>query len=133
MRELGDLEAAVMDRLWTWQRPATVREVLEGLAPDRKLAYTTIMTVLDNLYRKNIVTREADGRAYRYTPVRSREDYRAELIAAVLANTEDRTVPLLRFVEQLTPDEVGRLRAALDASELERVPDRPHARRRRKR
>lgn len=116
VRELGDLEAAVMDRLWTWERPATVREILEALQLDRKLAYTTVMTVLDNLHRKRVVARESNGRAYLYTPVQGRADYRAELIATVLADTEDRTVPLLRFVERLTPEETHRLRAALEAS-----------------
>ncbi|MBA3741616.1 MAG: BlaI/MecI/CopY family transcriptional regulator [Sporichthya sp.] len=114
MRQLGDLEAVVMDRLWAWGRPALVREVLEDLSLDRKLAYTTVMTVMDNLHTKGVLSRVPDGRAYRYTPVRSRAEHSAELIAAVLADSEDRTAPLLRFVEQMTPAELNRLRAALD-------------------
>lgn len=115
MRQLGELEAAVMDRLWAWEGPATVREVLDDLAAERKLAYTTVMTVMDNLHRKGILTREVDGRAYRYRPARSRAEYGAELIATVLADSDDRTVPLLRFVERLTPAELRRLRQALDS------------------
>ena len=114
MRQLGELEAAIMDRLWTWQQPATVREVLTDLSGERKLAYTTVMTVLDNLHRKGVVAREPDGRAFRYTPVQDRAEYSAELIAAVLADADDRTIPLLRFVDQLTPAEVDRLRSALE-------------------
>lgn len=114
VRQLGELEAVVMDRLWAWEHPATVREVLDDLSRDRKLAYTTVMTVMDNLHRKGVLTREPDGRAYRYTPARTRAEHNAELIAAVLANSEDRTAPLLRFVEQMTPAEVKRLRLALD-------------------
>ncbi len=102
-----------MDRLWSWERPATVREVFDVLARDRKLAYTTIMTVMDNLYRKGVLTREQTGRAYRYSAVRSRSEHTAELIASVLAESDDRTAPLLRFVERLSPDEVARLRASL--------------------
>jgi predicted transcriptional regulator len=117
LRKLGDLEAVVMDRLWTWKRPATVREVLDDLARDRTLAYTTVMTVMDNLHRKGLLTREVDGRAYRYTAVRTKADYTAELISSVLADSDDRTVPLLRFVENMTPQEVARLRAALEAVE----------------
>ena len=117
LRQLGDLEALVMDRLWAWERPATVREVLDDLARDRKLAYTTVMTVMDNLHRKGVVTREVDGRAYRYTPVRTKADHTAELIASVLADSGDRTAPLLRFVENMTPQEVARLRASLDGIE----------------
>lgn len=105
-----------MDRLWSWGRPASVREVLEDLSQDRKLAYTTVMTVMDNLHTKGVLSREADGRAYRYTPVRSRAEHSAELIATVLAGSEDRTAPLLHFVEQMTPAELTRLRAALTES-----------------
>ena len=123
MRQLGDLEAAVMDRLWLWRRPTTVREVLEDLAPERKLAYTTIMTVMDNLHRKGLLTREQDGRAYRYSTVRSRSEHTADLIASVLAKSDDRTAPLLRFVERLNPDEVARLRASLEALEAASAPD----------
>lgn len=107
----------VMDRLWTWEHPATVREVLEDLARDRKLAYTTVMTVMDNLHRKGVLTREVDGRAYRYTPLRTKADHTAELIASVLADSDDRMAPLLRFVENMTPPEVARLRASLDGVE----------------
>ncbi len=103
-----------MDRLWAWDHPATVREVLDNLNQDRTLAYTTVMTVMDNLHRKGVLTRVVDGRAYRYRPAHSRAEYSAELIAGILVDAEDRAAPLLRFVEQMTPEEVGRLRAALD-------------------
>ncbi|MBI4939380.1 MAG: BlaI/MecI/CopY family transcriptional regulator [Actinobacteria bacterium] len=116
MRRLGDLEAAVMDRLWVRDRAVSVREVLEDLNQDRALAYTTVMTVLDNLHRKGLVTRTQSGRAYLYVPVRSRAEHAADLIAGVLEQTADRTVPLLHFVQSLTPQEMHRLRTALDAS-----------------
>ena len=103
--------------LVTAGRGATVREVLDDLNRDRPLAYayTTVMTVMDNLHRKGVLAREPDGRAYRYTPVRDRAEHSADLIAAVLTDSGDRTEPLLRFVERMTPAEVARLRAALDA------------------
>lgn len=77
---LGTLERVVMDRLWSWGRPATVREVRDDLAEERDLAYTTVMTVMDNLHRKGELTRERHGRAYLYLPARSREDWSAGLI-----------------------------------------------------
>ena len=51
-----------MDVLWRAQGPLKVREVLERLDTGRVLAYTTVMTVLDNLHRKDWVTRERDGK-----------------------------------------------------------------------
>ena len=58
MRQMGQLEAAVMHRLWDWDRPASVREVVDDLQRERKIAYTTVMTVLDNLHRKGLVHRQ---------------------------------------------------------------------------
>lgn len=102
-----------MERLWRWDRPAAVREVLEDLQQDRQLAYTTVMTVLDNLHRKGMVLREKTGRAYMYRPTRSRESYTAELMEQVLARTSDRRGALLRFVEQMSEAEVAELRGTL--------------------
>lgn len=130
MRQLGELEAAVMDRLWAWARPATVREVLDDLNQDRQLAYTTVMTVMDNLYRKGLLSRVADGRAYRYSTTQSRAEHSANLIAAVLADADDRTAPLLRFVDQMSPAEVERLRASLEAGRDDRLGSRTDGRHR---
>lgn len=113
VRQLGNLEALVMERLWTWDRPVAVREVLEDLQRDRAVAYTTVMTVMDNLFRKGILTRELDGRAYRYRPVRSREQHTAELMEQVLATGGDAGATLLHFVERMPPEEVSQLREVL--------------------
>lgn len=113
MRGFGELEAAVMERLWSWGRPAIVREVLEDLRKERDLAYTTVMTVMDNLYRKGWLTREREGRAYRYQPVATRQDYNAELMREVLSGSGDQAGTLLRFVENATPEEAEAIRRAL--------------------
>ena len=72
MRQLGELEAVIMDRQWEWGRPALVREVVDDLREGRPLAYTTVMTVMENLYRKGRLRRCRDGRAWRYEPTGSR-------------------------------------------------------------
>ena len=63
MRQFGELEAVIMHRLWAWGRPALVREMVDDLQKDRQIAYTTVMTVMDNLYRKGWLRRRRDGRA----------------------------------------------------------------------
>jgi predicted transcriptional regulator len=113
MRGFGDLEAVIMDRLWTWNRPTTVREVLDDLQTYRDIAYTTVMTVMDNLHRKGALTREKDGRAWRYLPARSRDDYAAELLSSVLDEAGDRSETLMRFVSRMRASEVEALRRAL--------------------
>lgn len=114
MARLGQLEAAVMDRLWARDHPVAVRDVLEELHPDRPLAYTTVMTVLDNLHRKGMVIREKRGRAYLYMPARSRATHTAELMEQALSTTSDRGTALLRFVEQMPAEDVAELRRLLD-------------------
>ena len=113
MRGFGDLEAVIMDRLWTWNRPTTVREVLDDLQTYRDIAYTTVMTVMDNLHRKGALTREKDGRAWRYLPARSRDDYAAQLLSSVLDEAGDRSETLMRFVSRMRASEVEALRRAL--------------------
>lgn len=113
MRQLGSLEAEVMQRLWGASTPMAVRDVLEELQRDREIAYTTVMTVLDNLHRKDLVVRSKQGRAFVYSPAQTREERTAELMSEALTGGGDRGVALLRFVEQMSPSEVAELRQLL--------------------
>jgi predicted transcriptional regulator len=113
IRGFGGLESKIMDTLWSWGRPATVREVLEALRRDRGIAYTTVMTVMDNLHRKGFLRRELDGRAYRYFPSSSREQYVAELMRDALSSSTDLAATLGHFTERLSEDESVALRTAL--------------------
>ncbi|MEV8533611.1 BlaI/MecI/CopY family transcriptional regulator [Streptomyces sp. NPDC051211] len=115
MRRLGELEAEIMDRLWQWQRPATVRELVDDINRIRPLAYTTVLTVADVLFRKGWLRRGKSGRAWAYEPVRSREDYTAGLMRDALGCTSDRPAALLRFVEHMSAEDVRALDAALRA------------------
>ena len=114
MRQLGELEAVVMDRLWEWGRPALVREMVDDLHDDRPLAYTTVMTVMENLHRKGWLRRERDGRAWRYEPTGSRSSYTAALMNDALATSPDRRTALTHFALQMSPHDAALLREALE-------------------
>ena len=114
MRQLGELEAVIMDRLWQWGRPAPVREMLDDLRKERPLAYTTVMTVMENLYRKGWLRRHRDGRAWRYEPTSSRSSYTAALMSNALATSTDRRNALAHFVLQMSPHDATLLQQALD-------------------
>lgn len=114
MHQFGELEAAIMDRMWGLGRPALVREVADGLRPDRPPAYTTVMTVMENLYHKGWLLRERDGRAWRYTPTRSRSGYTVSLMQEALDTSPDRRTALAHFVLQLSPQDTALLQQALD-------------------
>ncbi|UYQ60621.1 BlaI/MecI/CopY family transcriptional regulator [Streptomyces peucetius] len=113
MRRLGELEAEIMDRLWTWNRPATVREVVDDINRHRPVAYSTVMTVTNILHGKGWLVRSKQGRAWLYTPVRSREAYAAALMEDGLGTSKDRPAALIHFVENMSEDEVDALRKAL--------------------
>ena len=118
MRQLGELEAVIMDRLWEWGRPVLVREVVEDLRPSRPLAYTTVMTVMENLHRKGWLRRDRDGRAWRYEPAGSRSGYTAALMSDALATSADRSTALAHFVLQMSPHDAELLQQALDRANL---------------
>ena len=69
---LGRLELSVMEIVWS-RGESSVREVVGHLA--RPLAYTTVMTTLDRLYKKNLLDRRKEERAFRYSARFSRDDW----------------------------------------------------------
>ena len=120
MTRLGDLERAVMDHLWSAPQPQTVRQVHEALSEQRDLAYTSVMTVLQRLAKKNLVSQIRDDRAYRYEPVHGRDVLVAGLMVDALdqaADTGGRQAALVHFVERVGADEAEALRRALDELE----------------
>jgi len=76
LAQLGPLERRLLETVWE-RGNATVRELVENGNTD--LAYTTLTTTLDRLYKKNLLSRQAEGRAFRYAPIVTREElYREE-------------------------------------------------------
>lgn len=80
---LGRLEAEVMEVVWQG-RDLPVREV-QGKLP-RSVAYTTVMTTLDRLYKKGLVGRRQVGRAFVYSALFTREQLAADLTTGLLTH-----------------------------------------------
>jgi len=78
----GTLEREVLDVVWT-RGDLAVRDVQSQLA--RPIAYTTVMTTLDRLYKKGVLDRRRAGRAFRYSAALTREQLRASIAGSVLA------------------------------------------------
>jgi predicted transcriptional regulator len=113
VRGFGDLEAVIMDRVWERGEPVTVRELFDELSAERAIAYTTVMSTMDNLHRKGWLDRVRDGKAYRYTAVATREEYSARLMREALADGGDAEVVLSHFVAQIGSGESQALRSVL--------------------
>jgi predicted transcriptional regulator len=113
VREFGELEMAIMDVMWATEGPRVVREVRERLRYGRPVAYTTVMTVMDILYRKGVLQRTKYGRAWRYWPVEQREEHDARLMTEVLRSGGDEAVTMRRFLERVSDDELAGIRSAV--------------------
>ena len=112
MPTLGDLEVQVMQCIWARRKPVTVRDVLDDLRKGRPLAYTTVMTVMDNLRKKGWLQRHQAGRAYRYEPLVSAEEYSATLMRQALAASTDRPAVLMHFIQELSAAEADAIEEA---------------------
>jgi predicted transcriptional regulator len=113
VRGFGELEAVVMDRIWDRDGTTTVREIFDELAAEREIAYTTVMSTMDNLHTKGWLARERDGKAYRYWPTLTREQHSAQLMREVFDAGGRSELVLSHFLEQISPEESALLRAAL--------------------
>ncbi len=82
---LTPLELTIMNSLWK-RGSATVREVQSDLLPDRRLAYTTVMTVMDRLFKKGTLRREKRSRAHVYEPTITNSEARAAAVDALLVS-----------------------------------------------
>ncbi len=102
-----------MTRVWQWNRPVTVREVLEDLQQERSIAYTTVMTVMDNLHQKGWVRREVDGRAYRYTAVSTRAAYSAALMNEAWSRSDNPAAALVAFFGMMSAEQREALQDAM--------------------
>lgn len=110
-RPRGELEALVMDTLWAddaeWLTPRDVHDVI---ARNHPLAYTTVMTTLSRLWRKGIVDRRREGRAFAYRPVATRDEWVAIRMRELLTEAGDSAAALTHFVSGMGSRERGQLR-----------------------
>lgn len=82
---LGELEKQVMDILWDKQSSST-RDILSRLEKQKKLAYTTVATILQRLYDKGFVVRKENKSGYLYSPKLTKEKYSNNIAQSFLKN-----------------------------------------------
>ena len=102
---LGPLECRILAEVWS-HKSLTVRELLED--GKVQLAYTTVMTTLDRLFKKGLLDRTEEGRAFRYSATCPPEEV-ARLVAVTgvrrwIESTRPSSLPLSCFVEAIGAD-----------------------------
>jgi len=114
---IGSLEADILTIIWQ-QEKTTVRDVYEVLREQRSIAYTTVMTVMNNLVKKHLLKQDKSGVAYHYTAeIDGREVGKVVLESVVHKLIGDDTgaavAMLLDLDEDLTPEQLDEIRASL--------------------
>ncbi|HEY9555187.1 MAG TPA: BlaI/MecI/CopY family transcriptional regulator [Acidimicrobiales bacterium] len=110
---MGELEAQALAVLWEVDAWMTPREVLEKLPPQPPVVYSTVMTILRRLWKKGVLERRKQGKAFAYHPVQGREERTAERMVALLAAAHDPEVALSHFLDGLDATNRGQLRRLL--------------------
>ncbi len=85
IKSISELEQVVMDIVWE-MKGCSVRDVVEKLVSTRKLAYTTVATILQRLYDKGMVERKENKQGYTYYPKLSKQSYSKKLAKSFLGN-----------------------------------------------
>ena len=114
---LTEVELEFMARLWDLGQ-GTVRDVLDALAPARKLAYTSAATILRILEQKKFVTATKDGKTFIYTPTLSKDTYQSRSLKNLSEKLFDNTPAMLvaRLVDDndLSQEALDEIRALID-------------------
>lgn len=112
-RGMGELEAEVLAILWDqggWMTPGEVRSMVSG---QPQLSYSTVMTILRRLWKKGVVERERDGKAFAYHALRTREEQAATRMAELVSAAHDPVAALSHFVDELAAEQRAQLRRLL--------------------
>jgi predicted transcriptional regulator len=113
---LGTLEREVLECLWR-RGEASVRDVHAAFGETN--AYTTLMTTLDRLYRKGLLERRKEGRAFRYAPRLSRAEFeqgiKEDLLEDLLGANAEGVEPVLSYIVERVGERDRALLDKLDA------------------
>lgn len=114
---MGETEMEILQHVWSMKK-ATVAEVHEEILKKRKVAYTTIMTIMKNLADKGYLTYEKRGVTYVYSPARSESDVKSSLLHGlmkkVFQGSPTELVQTLVKHEKLSDNELEELKQLIE-------------------
>jgi len=114
-------ELELLNILWD-HGPATVREVMERMSKPR--GYTTVMSLMQVMYEKKLLTRKPVGRAFRYAPRATQEKTLGKMLGDLLGRAFDGSSSTLvqHLLQHSTPDdeELAAIREAIESYEKDR-------------
>lgn len=112
---LGSLETQVMEFMWQTGE-ATVQEVTDALNRKRRIAYTTVMTVMVHLVDKGLLARTKEGKRYRYMVARDKQEFLRDRSNSRLQDliSDFGDIAIAQFLEQIEQIDDDRLQRLKD-------------------
>ena len=116
-RAMGELEGQVLAALWDGEDWMTPRAVLEALAVEPPLSYSTVRTIVERLWKKGVLERRPEGKGFAYHTVVGRAERTAHRMVALLDASADSDAALAAFLSGLGSRRRSRLRRLLDGEQ----------------
>ncbi len=121
--KLTPAEWEIMETIWTFDRPPSVRDVLEQAFPNGEKAYTTVQTIMNTLERKGVLGRKKIGLVNFYSPRKSREELvkteMKSLIQRIFHGSAPALTNFLLAKEDFDLDEINELKKLIEVKERE--------------
>jgi predicted transcriptional regulator len=122
-RKLSEAEWQVMNGVWHFNKPVSVRQIHNHLYPEGEKAYTTVQTIMNILFDKGFLRRDKVGMVNFYFPTIAREDFARQearsLVSRMFQGSFGALASFLVDAGELSDDELAELRAMIDAKENE--------------
>lgn len=116
---LGDLERQMLELLWA-HGASSAQQLQERLAEEHPVRLSTVQSTLERLVRKQLLEREKQGRAYRYTPALSRQMLLSRMVAELVSDlgdpSESATLGLVELSDDVDEATLRRLEAWVAAT-----------------
>lgn len=120
-KKLAEAEWEIMDGVWQFSKPLTVRELHEHLYPEGQKAYTTVQTIMNILVDKGFLCKKKIGMVNFYTALLSREKFAKRETRSLVSRIFDGSFGALAnyLVEsgELSQRELNQLKAIIEANE----------------
>lgn len=105
---LGELESQVMEIIWGQKGAASVKDVADILRKRRKIAYTTVMTIMARLVNKGVLTRRLSGSSYLYKPKVTKEEFTAKAVHGIFSSAvstlgEEVLTHFVKEIQKISP------------------------------
>ena len=115
-----EAELAILQVLWS-RGPSTVRSVWGEISPPQRIGYTTVLKLLQIMFEKGLVTRDANSRSHVYAASVSQEQTQRQvlghLLERVFSGSSSKLVMQALATKKATPEELTEIRGLLDKIE----------------